>query len=457
MVLSEISKWKNYLFEPVSASVLGLFRILWGLVMGYYFLILVLGGGKYKYLDTVFHFKYPFFEWVQPLSNDLMYSLFFLGLFSSLMISIGLYYRLFSKLLFAVYTYIFLLDVSYWNNHYYAYMLINFFFMISDAHRSFSLDHKRLSLDSYVPRWQLLILQFQIVLIYFYGGLSKLQNKDWMSNQSGYSLVYHNLGNEKLPHHLVYPLSLIITYGGLLYDLLIGFLLLNRRTLWYCLPLILCFNFFNSFLFNIGTFPYAMIASFVLFVPEDWLKRWLPKSSRLEPSLASFHINAWDKKIIFAVLHLFIIFQLMFPFRSFLYEGSVFWTGEGKLCAWHMMSSSTYVKADEFELLEMDTDNRVVLNREKLDINNFLEKKQIRTMGTFPFLIPQFAKFLKMEAENAGFQNVAIKGKIYVSRNYRPMTLLIDPDKDLASLEVKRFGHNDWILRYQQEDGYFSQ
>ena len=69
----KISYWKNYLFEPVSAVSLGLFRILWGLVMAYYFLVLVLGGGKYKYLDTVFHFKYPFFEWVQPLSNELMY------------------------------------------------------------------------------------------------------------------------------------------------------------------------------------------------------------------------------------------------------------------------------------------------------------------------------------------------------------------------------------------------
>ena len=77
-------------------------------------------------------------------------------------------------------------------------------------------------------------------------------------------------------------------------------------------------------------------------------------------------------------------------------------------------------------------------------------------MGTFPFVIPQFAKFLKKEAELAGMQHVQIKGEIHVSKNYRPMVLIIDPDTDLSALDAKWFGHNEWLLRYQAEDGYFA-
>ena len=41
-------------------------------------------------------------------------------------------------------------------------------------------------------------------------------------------------------------------------------------------------------------------------------------------------------------------------------------------------------------------------------------------------------------------------------QNYRPMVLIIDPDTDLSALDVKWFGHNEWLLRYQAEDGYFA-
>ncbi len=120
------------------------------------------------------------------------------------------------------------------------------------------------------------------------------------------------------------------------------------------------------------------------------------------------------------------------------------------------MASSNYVDAKDFTLLEYNDQKTVILKREALDASKFLSKKQMRTMGTFPYVIPQFAKFLKKEAELAGFKNVAITGRIYLSRNYRPKALLIDPNTDLSALEVKHFQHNEWLLRYNLEDGYFA-
>jgi vitamin K-dependent gamma-carboxylase len=450
------TSWKDYLFEPVSAASLGIFRILWGGVMFYYFLILAIGGGKYKYLDTIFHFKYPLFEWVTVLPSNLMYLCFYGGVLLSIMMSLGLYYKFTSKALFVIYAYIFLLDMSYWNNHYYAYGLISAFFVISDANRAYSLDKKRLNLDDWIPRWQLLLFRFQFVIIYIYGGFSKLQNKDWMSNLSGYSMLQNNL---KWEHNIVYPLSLIVTYGGLMYDLIIGFLLLRRKSLWGCIPFILAFNISNSYLFNIGTFPYAMIASFVLFIPplliRNKISLWTNGSSEYSKEKYSLP-DSITQRLIYYGLITFVVFQLLFPFRSIFYEGSVFWTAEGKLCAWHMMASSNYVDAQSFTVLEYNEEKTVVQKREPLDASKFLNEKQRRTMGSFPWVIPQFAKFLKKEAELAGFKNVAITGRIYLSRNYRPKTLVIEPDIDLSALEVKHFQHNEWLLRYNDEDGYFA-
>jgi vitamin K-dependent gamma-carboxylase len=446
---------RAYLFKPVSSSGLGIFRILWGFIMLYYFGVLAAGGGKYKYLDTIFEFKYPFFDWVKVLPEPLMYSCFYVGVVFSLLMITGLYYKLTSKVLFVLYTYIFLLDASYWNNHYYAYALISAFFVITDAHKSYSLDKKRLNLDESVPMWQVLLFRFQFIIIYFYGGLSKLQNKDWMDNLSGYSMLQNNL---KWRHEIIYPLSLIVTYGGLLYDLSIGFLLLWKRTLWFSLPFIIVFNISNSYLFNIGSFPYAMLSSFILFIPPDLIRN---KFSNLKTrQSANSKLRSSDRisqQLIISFLFLYLTFQILFPFRSLLYEGSVFWTAEGKLGAWHMMASSNYVDAEDFLLLEYNDAKTIVIKRENLEVSKYLSQKQMRTMGTFPFMIPQFAKFLKKEAELAGFKNVSITGKVYLSRNYRPKVLLIDPDEDLSTLEVSFFKHNSWILRYNTEDGYFAE
>ena len=66
---------------------------------------------------------------------------------------------------------------------------------------------------------------------------------------------------------------MVFSYGGLLFDLLIGFMLINRRTRLLALPLLLFFHLLNAFLFNIGVFPWLMIASTVVFFAPDFPER----------------------------------------------------------------------------------------------------------------------------------------------------------------------------------------
>lgn len=453
---------RAHLFENVSASSLGLFRIAWGGVMFYFFgrLCLWTDMVKYKYINPLFHFKYPGFEWVEVLPPNLMYAIIYIGVALSILVGLGLFYRFASISLAVIYIYVFLIDVTYWNNHYYAYALIALFFAISDAHEAYSLDKFRLNLSGLIPRWQLYLFRFQFFVIYFYGGLSKLQNKDWLTNISGYVLIENSFIRKgwDAQHASIYPFSLLITWGGVFFDLIIGWLLLRKRTLGLAFILAIGFNVSNAIFLHIGSFPYTMLASFILFIPPSSLDAFLDKrlNRKTDNALPKERppLHRIFQPILLVGLTSYVLFQLLFPFRSWYYDGSVFWTKEGKLCSWHMMSGSSYVIA-KFELAETQKGSNLEIVTEKLLPKNYLTPKQIQTLGKWPFLIPQFAKFLKKEAEYAGFEQVKIYGEILVSRNKRPLIHVVPPDIDLASLTVKSWGHNEWILRYPDEDGYF--
>ena len=72
----------------------------------------------------------------------------------------------------------------------------------------------------------------------------------------------------------IHPLLIsFITYGGLLFDLFIGFLLFYKRTRLFAFILVIIFNTMNYFLFlgnsEIGVFPFIMIATLILFMSFD--------------------------------------------------------------------------------------------------------------------------------------------------------------------------------------------
>ncbi|MBL4650746.1 MAG: HTTM domain-containing protein [Aureispira sp.] len=122
---------KEYLFEPVPGASLAIFRIAWGGIMFYFFGKLILWSdlGKIRYIDPIFHFKYPGFEWLEMLPPGLMNFTLYLGCVLAIMLLLGLYYRFASIAMAIVYIYVFLMDVSYWNNHYYAYALVALFLL----------------------------------------------------------------------------------------------------------------------------------------------------------------------------------------------------------------------------------------------------------------------------------------------------------------------------------------
>jgi hypothetical protein len=100
----------------------------------------------------------------------------------------------------------------------------------------------------------------------------------------------------------------------------------------------LIFHISNRLIFNIGIFPFVMIASITLYFNPDWprrllcrlqFKKYTPvvqpvKFSKIKPR----KLSKKEKLILYAVL-IFLIWWFVFPLRNFVYPGNVAWNENG--------------------------------------------------------------------------------------------------------------------------------
>jgi vitamin K-dependent gamma-carboxylase len=170
------------LFRSIDASILAYFRIAFGALMLWEMLrFYFLGRMKWNWIHPDFHFTYLGFEWVSPLAgNGLQWVVAILAV-AAIGVMIGFLYRV-AALVFAVgITYLFLLDQTEYMNHFYLMCLLAWIAVVLPANACASVDAlMRPGLRSeVVPAWTLLVLRFQLGIVYVYGGLAKL-NGDWL-------------------------------------------------------------------------------------------------------------------------------------------------------------------------------------------------------------------------------------------------------------------------------------
>jgi len=475
--------WRSALFAPVDASFLAYFRSVFGLtILGYAMIYIGVpwAGNLFEKVDTYFvdpdfHFSYYGFGWVKPLPGVWMHFVFALLAVLACCVTVGLFYRKTVVLLFALYTYVFLLDKAYFVNHYYLLCLFAFLMCLMPAHCAFSVDARRKSAirSKTVAAWTLWLLRAQIAVPYFYGGLSKI-NDDWLhgepirkwlyTGQTGAAQIFHNEIIVKL-----------ISYGGLLLDLLVVPLLLWRRTRVYTYVIVVVFNICNSLLFNIGVFPWFILLSSLLFFPPDW-PRSLAERLQSILSISSVPAKARENQIvrhagkekdnfsseptpalrrrIIGFLAVYLGFQLLWPLRHHCYEGNPAWNEKGDLFAWRMMLYDKQFTALKFYVAEADDpasvdnlDRRVELPGKY--INETLNHHQLFSMGRRPDLILQFSHHLAKQLRETGGRDFAVYALAAVSFNSRDAQLLVDPEVNLAAVERTIWGPTPWIMLFE--------
>ncbi|MEM1240603.1 MAG: HTTM domain-containing protein [Cyanobacteria bacterium P01_H01_bin.26] len=427
------------LFAPVDIATLVYFRIAFGGIMLWEVWRYFDKGWISRYwIEPILNFPFFGFEWLHPWPGQGMY-IHFIGLgILAIFIALGLWYRVSAILFFIGFSYIFLLEKARYLNHFYLICLISFLLIFLPANRAFALDAwRRPGMRSQtVPAWTLWLLRIQIGIPYFYGGLAKINGdwlqgepmRMWMAARTDFPLI----GAFFTQEWMVYFLS----YGGLLLDILVVPFLIWRRSRPYAFAAALLFHIMNVGLFNIGIFPWFMIAATAIFFDPSW-PRWV-MGKRLRDQPAPIRLTP-RHTLILTLLGIYLFLQLVLPFRHYLYAGDPNWTEEGHRFAWHMKLRSK--DADVNFVITNTLDNTVSY----LDPNDIMPRWQVRKMAARPDMILQLSHIIAEDIGGADKDSIEVRAEAFASLNGREKQQLIDPTVDLSKVRQSLL-LADWIV-----------
>jgi hypothetical protein len=432
---------------------LAVLRMAFGAIMFFSTIRFIVKGWVYDfYIAPKFYFPFYGFEWVKPLPPIVMYSVFALMAIASLFVLIGFFYRASITTFFICFVYVELLDKTYYLNHYYFVSIITFLMLFVPAQRYFSIDviRKPSIKVTHVPGWTINIIKWQLCLVYFYAGLSKL-NYDWLVRAMPLKIW--------LPANAAVPLigalltktwvAFLFSWFGALFDLSIGFLLLYKPTRKIAYIFVVIFHVFTGWLFKIGMFPYIMIFITVIFFSEEfhlrfirWLRSILNKEAapEEEPPVYLYFPSA-KKVFLYSLLSVYVLLQIVLPFRYLLYPGKLYWTEEGYRFSWRVMLMEK-AGITFFYVKDAKTGQRgEVIN------SQFLTPFQERMMQTQPDMMVQYAHYLHDVYQKQGVTDPIVTVESYVTLNGSGSRLYIDSTVDLSKQE-DNFSSKKWILPF---------
>ena len=443
----------NFKAQTNTAS-LAVFRLFFGLMM---FISIIrfwsYGWIEKLYLVPKFHFSYEGFSWVKPIGNY-TYLLFAICAVSSIMVAIGYKYRIAILTFFLSFLYIELMDKTTYLNHYYFISIISFLLIFLPANALFSVDARKRKIQYLqVPKWTVDSIKLLLVIVYFYAGLAKL-NSDWLFRAmplkiwlpSKYDLPF--IGENIMQQEwFFYAMS----WGGLLYDLFIPFLLLYKRTRIFAFLLVIFFHVFTSVLFPIGMFPLIMIVSAIIFFDASFhqkiigfLSTYLLKNKSTIKEVKNYNYKKGRRKIVVTIVTLFLCIQVLFPWRYLLYPGELFWTEEGYRFSWRVMLMEKAGFAN-FKIVDGKTKKFFYV-----DNKDFLTSFQEKQMSFQPDFILEYAHYLGDHFKSQGHKNIQVFVESYVALNGRLSAIFINPKIDLYQ-QKESFKHKDWIVPFSSE------
>ena len=441
--------------RPVEAAPLAVFRVLFGLMM----LLSIIRFWSYGWIEKLYlqpemSFSYFGFEWVKPIGGY-TYLIFILCALSAICVAVGFKYRISIILFFLSFTYIELMDKTTYLNHYYFISLLSFLMIFLPANAYYSLDARLDTARAFqkIPAWTINSIKLMLGIVYFYAGIAKI-NSDWLLDAMPLKIWLPAKFDIPIIGAFVHEewLAYAFSWGGMLYDISIPFLLLYKRTRIYAFILVLIFHILTRVLFPIGMFPYIMIVSSLIFFDAGLhhkILRAIDKLVKLGKSQFDNGLSMplWTgsrKRILSNVLIIFFVLQLAIPFRYLLYPGELFWTEEGYRFSWRvmLMEKSGYA---QFKVVNGNNGKWFYV-----DNSEYLTPFQEKQMSFQPDFILEYAHFLKNHYTSLGEEDVEVYVDCHVSLNGRRSKRYIDPEVNLAAVK-ESFKHKTWILPFEDE------
>ena len=432
---------KRFLFTKIDNSPLIIFRIFFGVLVALECYGAILTGWIRRTLvEPIFTFNFIGFDWLQPLPGYGMYFYFFVMGTLGVCIALGYKYRLSIISFTVLWTSVYLMQKTSYNNHYYLLILISGLMCFFPANRSHSLDvrHNPAIREDGMHAYVKYVVILQLLIVYVYASVAKIY-ADWLDFGIIKILMQGKANYPFVGAFLQEPwIHKIIGVFGILFDLLIVPALLFKPTRKIAFFASIFFHLFNSIIFQIGIFPYLSLAFTVFFFEPETIRKIFFKKK------PPYRINKTEvpvkQPLFYAIVGTYFIIQLLLPVRHHFIKDEVLWTEEGHRLSWRMMLRSRGGTI-EFKIVNQDTNESKIA-----DLDQYLSKKQKRRIASYPDFIWQFAQRLKKEHAEKG-ENISVYAlNSKVSVNGKAYRAFIDPTVDLANAEWDYLWHNEWIL-----------
>ena len=282
------------------------------------------------------------------------------------------------------------------------------------------------------------MIQLQVAIVYVFGAIAKLKY-DWLIEAMPLKIWLNaNAGLPLIGKYMAMPVTAyIFSYAGLLFDLLVPFILWTRRWKWIGYTLVIIFHLFTHLFFYIGMFPFFMMVFTLIFLDTKTHQK-IMKVFGTNTGMDRIAVSGWKKWI--PVFVVFFLFQCIVPFRYIFYPGNNLWHEQAYRWSWNIMLMEKNGDA-EFTVFDKNSNRKWTVKKK-----DYLTPQQDRMVSTQPDMILQFAHFLQKKYEEKYTTKVGVKARVYVALNGRPSRLLIDPEADLTLYE-DGFGDKSFILR----------
>lgn len=429
--------------RPIDIAWLAAFRVLFGLTMCVSMLRFI----GYGWIDSFFvrpkfHFKYWGFAWVEPLPGPWMHALFWVLAGLAFALAIGACFRLVALAFTIGFTYLQLVDVTNYLNHYYLASLLALLLTVSPAGRAYSLDawlRPTLRAEAVESVW-LWLFRLQVGVVYTFAGIAKA-HADWLIHAQPLRIWLAARTDTPLlgPLFAYEGVALAMSWAGFLFDAGIVALLCVRRLRPYAYALVIAFHVLTRLLFPIGMFPVIMVLGALVFFSPSWPRAWLRVFGTNGGAFSEARVAPRLSRMSYLVLSAYCLLQLVLPLRFLAYGGNVRWHEQGMRFSWRVMvrekngAVTFQVQAPARGLAWYESPSK------------YLTRLQEREMASQPDLILQFAHFLRREYEQRGYGRVAVHAEALVSLNGRPMAPMIDSSVDLAAID-DGLRRASWIL-----------
>ena len=318
-------------------------------------------------------------------------------------------------------------------------------------------------------RWCLWVIKAELWVVYTYAGVAKM-NLDWLRSEPlrhwlikrrNYPLIgwlfqyepvvyWFSWSGKKIEKNHFRRSNLL--HAGMIYDTIIGTLLVIPQTFYIGLASTMFFHLMNKYIFNIGIFPWLMIASTSLFFEPYWPRRFihnLKESHKRHPSkFTDYPTSSWSKtkirklkfkeKLMLFICFCFLAQQILTPVRHYMYPGNVFWNEHGHRYSWRMKLRDKQCDGELYTYIPK--------NQEwfEFPLESILTPRQYQKFTSRPEFIAQSVKL----ANDRIYSKLNSTAEMYVYAacrvNYREAAMLTNPRINLAERDVWDWPY-DWM------------